>query len=132
MPSAPCARDALRQWITVLSPQAVAEMALLKAAGKGDFTTLEHLVNQGVDVDATDGVRATLVPSRIPACRVAPSALARPRPPSATATAFAGRRPIRPQPNHELTPPPSPPAATLATHAVVDPAAAHPACMVGL
>ena len=54
-------------------------MALLKAAGKGDLTTLEHLVNQGVDVDATDGVRATLVPSRHPRLQ---SCHLRPCPPS--------------------------------------------------
>ena len=81
--------------MTALSPQAVAEMALLKAAETGDLASLERLVNQGVDVDATDGVRATLVPPcHPPACSVPrpPSpALARPRSPSASAAAFAGR-----------------------------------------
>ena len=37
-----------------------------------------------------------------------------------------------PAANHVLTPPPSSTAATLATHAVVDSAAAHLVCMVGL
>lgn len=88
MPFAPCARDALRQWMTVLSPQAVAEMALLKAAEQGDLTTLERLVDQGVDVDAMDGVRPNLVPQRhLRLYSVPPSppplpALARPPPPS--------------------------------------------------
>ena len=89
--------------MTALSPQAVAEMALLKAAETGDLASLERLVNQGVDVDATDGVRATFVPPcHPPACSVPrpPSpALARPRSPSASAAAFAGRLPIRPQPS---------------------------------
>ena len=78
--------------MTALSPQAVAEMALLKAAETGDLASLERLVNQGVDVDATDGVRATFVPPcHPPACSVPPPpspALARPprpRPPSPAA-----------------------------------------------
>ena len=63
-------------------------MALLKAAGEGDLASLERLVSQGVDVDATDAVRATLVPPRHPRLRsVPPTALARPRPPSGSASA---------------------------------------------
>ena len=65
-------------------------MALLKAAGEGDLASLERLVSQGVDVDATDAVRATLVPPRHPRLRsVPPTALARPRPPSASAASSA-------------------------------------------
>ena len=96
-------------------PQAVAEMALLKAAGEGDLASLERLVSQGVDVDAMDAVRATFVPPRHPRLRsVPPTALAHPRPPSASRLLRLLRlrlrrlrpRPTRPQPN--LTPPPSP------------------------
>lgn len=42
-----------------LLDKAVAEMALLKAAGEGDLASLERLVSQGVDVDATDAVGKT-------------------------------------------------------------------------
>ena len=115
--------------MTALSPQAVAEMALLKAAETGDLATLERLVNQGVDVDATDGVRATFVPPcHPPACSVPPPpspALARPprpRPPSPAACRSACSLASVP------SPPPSSPAATLATHALADP----PHCMLPL
>jgi hypothetical protein len=48
-------------------------VALLKAAEQGDLTTLERLVDQGVDVDAMDGVRPNLVPQRhLRLCSVPP------------------------------------------------------------
>jgi hypothetical protein len=101
--------------MTVLSPQAVAEMALLKAAEQGDLTTLERLVDQGVDVDARDGVRPNLVPQRhLRLYSVPPSPpLARPRPSSASITTS-----VIMWPNCVLTSLPSSPIATLATHAV--------------
>ena len=80
-----------------LRPQA--EHALRRAAEEGDLATLKRLVEEGVDLEATDGVSAA-----------PPAAPSNPLHPSPTAlAALAARRPCCPAPRRRHSPRVAPP-----------------------